>query len=117
MRPEPLLKVAAAAQILNVTPHAVYNYVAKGMPHIRLSPKCIRFREDDIRAWVETCRFTKTNADVGKSLSCKEGDAFTAFARRTRPRPKPQNGKPNSGAKSSGLTNLVEFPNTASNKR
>lgn len=112
-----LLKVVDAAKLLNVEPSTVYAFVARGMPHVRLSPRCIRFEELDVRAWIAKCRSTKTNEGDTTSSSCREADAFTAFARRTRPNPKQQNGKRNSGKKSSELTNLVAFPNTASNKR
>lgn len=112
-----LLKIADAARILNVEPSTVYSYVERGMPHIRLSPRCIRFEEQDVKAWIAKCRSQKTNVGDTMSSSCREADAFTAFAHRTRPRPKRSNGKQSSERKSSELTNLVEFPNTASNKR
>jgi excisionase family DNA binding protein len=112
-----LMKVADAARMLNVETSTIYVYIARGMPHIRLSPRCIRFEEEDIGEWVEKCRSIAGKMGDMKSLSCKADADYTAFAHRTRPKPKRSNGKRNSAAKSSGLTNLVAFPSTASNKR
>lgn len=112
-----LLKISDAARLLNVEETTVYTYVAKGMPHVRLSPRCIRFKQEQIDAWIEQCQSQKTAGGDTTSSSCRADADFTAFALRTRPKPKRSNGKRSSGAKSSGLTNLVAFPNTASNKR
>ena len=111
-----LLKVADAAKLLNVDPSTVYSYVARGMEHVRFSPRCIRFKLEHVSAWIDKCQSTKEKMADTRSPSCKGGDEFTAFAHRTRPKPKQRNGKTGSGEKSSGLTNLVAFPNTASNK-
>lgn len=111
-----LLTIPDAARLLNVKPATVYTYVARGMPHVRLSPRCIRFEEKDVLAWITRCRSTRTVVGGIPSNSAKAGGEFTAFALRTQPKPKLSNGKRNSVGKSSGLTNLVDFPSTAYNK-
>ena len=108
-----LLKIPDAARLLNVKPSTIYSYLEQGMPHIRFSPRCIRFEEKDLQAWVAQCRYAKTSGGDMKSNSAKGVGEFTAFALRTRPTPKPKSGKPNSGQKSSGLTNLEDYRNTA----
>ena len=112
-----LLKIPEVARLLNVAPSCVYAYVARGMPHIRFSPRCIRFEEQDVKTWVEECRSRKTSADAGKSSFAKGESAFIEFVRKAPPGRKRSNTKLSSGQKSSGLTNLVSFPTTRSAKR
>lgn len=48
---EPLLKIDAVMERLKLKRHQVHKMVAENrIPHCRLSPRLIRFRQEDIRA-------------------------------------------------------------------
>jgi predicted DNA-binding transcriptional regulator AlpA len=77
-----LLKAADVARLLNVRPSSVYSFIGRGMPHIRLSPRCIRFEEKDVTAWIEQCRTVNTPFVEQRSplLPLSKGDReYTAF--------------------------------------
>ena len=47
---EPLLTAAEVARILSVRPKRVYEL---GIPAVRLSEKCLRWRGSDVQAWLQ----------------------------------------------------------------
>jgi predicted DNA-binding transcriptional regulator AlpA len=47
---EPLLTAADVARILGVRPKRVYEL---GIPAVRLSEKCLRWRGSDVQAWLQ----------------------------------------------------------------
>jgi predicted DNA-binding transcriptional regulator AlpA len=55
-----LLKIAEAAQFLNVAPGSLYHLVSQGrVPCIHLSKRCLRFRMADLQAWIATKKSSK----------------------------------------------------------
>ncbi len=50
---EPLLDVHAVATILSVRPKRVYEL---GLPVVRLSARCLRWRRSDVEAWIANRR-------------------------------------------------------------
>jgi len=49
-----LLSYQEAANLLHVQIGTVYSWVSKKMiPHIRLGPRLVRFKREEIEAWVE----------------------------------------------------------------
>lgn len=52
------LKYAQAAVLLSVKVPTLYSWVSRGLiPHVRLSPRVVRFRRDDLERWLEQRRF------------------------------------------------------------
>ena len=107
-----LLKIADAARLLNVETTTVYAYIARGMPHIRLSPRCIRFEEQDLKAWVEQCRSTRTSAAAGTSPLCKGEGEFIALLRKAPAKAPRKNSKPRSGKPRFELIDSDKSPTT-----
>lgn len=47
------LKYTQAAVLLNVKVNTLYCWVSRGViPHVRLSPRVVRFRRKDLDAWL-----------------------------------------------------------------
>lgn len=52
---EKLLTVEQVAGLLNITPQGVYGFVRKKkIPTIKISRRCVRFRFEDIEAWLKS---------------------------------------------------------------
>jgi len=47
----PLGKKRDVATMLNVSVRSVDNYIAEGCPHMKPTPRCVRFDLDDVRDW------------------------------------------------------------------
>jgi excisionase family DNA binding protein len=49
-----LLDVRAAAALLRISPFSLYHWISekRGIPVIRLSSRCVRFRRSDLQAWI-----------------------------------------------------------------
>lgn len=41
------------AEMLDVSVRSVDNFLAEGMPHFKLTARCIRFDVDEVRAWLK----------------------------------------------------------------
>jgi excisionase family DNA binding protein len=55
-----LLTYAQAATQLGLKPGTLYSMVSrKEIPHIRLGPRLVRFDEDDLCRWIESCRVSR----------------------------------------------------------
>jgi hypothetical protein len=50
---EPLLTAAAVGRILGVRPKRVYEL---GIPAVRISERSLRWRQDDLKAWINARR-------------------------------------------------------------
>ena len=50
-----LLNVNEAAALLGISPGSLYHWISerRGIPVVRLSARCIRFRRLDLEAWIE----------------------------------------------------------------
>jgi len=48
---EPFGKKSDVAKMLNVSPRTIDNYLALGLPVIKLSPRCCRFDLPEVRNW------------------------------------------------------------------
>ena len=56
-----LLTVHEVARILNLAVGSIYHLVSQGrIPHVHLSSRCLRFRRDSIRVWINSL------SDAGK---------------------------------------------------
>lgn len=50
-----LLSVVEAARLLKVTPGCIYHWASQGrIPCVRLSARCLRFKQDELERWVAT---------------------------------------------------------------
>lgn len=59
---ERLFTVRELAKLLSVAEGSIYQWLSQGrLPCIRFSARCVRFRESDIQALVETLRNSKVN--------------------------------------------------------
>lgn len=47
-----LLTKREVAELLKVSPRTVDNYIARGLPTVRLSPGTVRVRASDLERWV-----------------------------------------------------------------
>ena len=62
---EPLVDAATVAAYLSIDPATVYRLVDRGdLPGIAIAPRVVRFRPEDVRAYVE--RRTRKAAPVGR---------------------------------------------------
>ena len=51
----PLLTVKEVAELLRVDRYCIYRWVAESkIPFIRLTTRCLRFRKEDIDAWLNS---------------------------------------------------------------
>jgi len=52
--PEPLLDERGVAAVLNISPATLRNWRVQGLgpPFLRLSRRCVRYRSDDVDAWL-----------------------------------------------------------------
>lgn len=50
-----LLNANAAAAMLNISTGTLYHWLSerRGIPVVRLSGRCVRFRRSDLEAWIE----------------------------------------------------------------
>lgn len=63
---QPLLNVSAVAELLGVSPSLVYQIVEAGkIPFhgVGIGRGSIRFQREDVKAYIEACRFEKTQQD------------------------------------------------------
>ena len=62
---EPLVDAATVAAYLSIDPATVYRLVDRGdLPGIAIAPRVVRFRPEDVRAYVE--RRTRKAAPAGR---------------------------------------------------
>lgn len=56
MNDDRLLDVREAAALLGISPFSLYHWISekRGIPVIRLSSRCVRFRKSDLEAWIAT---------------------------------------------------------------
>jgi excisionase family DNA binding protein len=48
-----LLDVKEAARLLGISPGTAYHWISQGrLPVVRLSARCIRFRQSDLDTWL-----------------------------------------------------------------
>jgi excisionase family DNA binding protein len=53
-----LLTYAEASAFLNVKVNTLYAWVSRGViPYVRVGPRVVRFRRDDLDSWLERRRF------------------------------------------------------------
>jgi excisionase family DNA binding protein len=58
---ERLLTVKDLAGILGVVPGSIYHWLSQGrLPCVRLSKRCVRFRESDVKKMIEGLSFSKS---------------------------------------------------------
>jgi len=58
---EKLLTVQQAAERLGISPGSVYHWLSQGrLPCVRLSARCVRFRESDLTLLLDQLSFTPT---------------------------------------------------------
>jgi excisionase family DNA binding protein len=50
---EKLMTVIELSERLGVCPTTVYRWLQKDLPCVRLSSRCVRFRERDVEKWLE----------------------------------------------------------------
>ena len=51
---EALVGYDEAARLLGVARNTVYFWVhTRRVPHVRLGPRCVRFRPSELRAWID----------------------------------------------------------------
>lgn len=64
--PGHLLTPAQAAAFLNLTPRwlELSRYNGDGPPFVRVSSRCVRYRVDDLRAWIGS-RIRTSTSDLG----------------------------------------------------
>ncbi|MEJ7593019.1 MAG: helix-turn-helix domain-containing protein [Planctomycetaceae bacterium] len=63
---QPLLSVSAVAELLGVSPSLVYQIVEAGkipFHRVGIGRGSIRFQREDVKAYIEACRFEKTQQD------------------------------------------------------
>jgi excisionase family DNA binding protein len=49
-----LLTVSELAEVLHVAPGSIYHWLSQGrLPAVRFGKRCVRFRQDDIRAFLD----------------------------------------------------------------
>ena len=57
------------AALLKCTTRTVEHRMALGMPHLKMSQRCVRFKRSDVEAWLDqkfsTCRFGKLVTHAG----------------------------------------------------
>lgn len=41
------------ARFLNLSIRSIDNLIARGCPHVRVSARCVRFRKNEVLAWLE----------------------------------------------------------------
>jgi predicted DNA-binding transcriptional regulator AlpA len=51
---EPLLNNDGVMKLLGISRQTLYNYRKKGMPHVKLSERLIRYRRDDVLRWMNS---------------------------------------------------------------
>lgn len=51
---EPLLNNGGVMELLGISRQTLYNYRKKGMPHIKLSERLIRYNKDDVLRWMNS---------------------------------------------------------------
>lgn len=56
----------AIAEMLGLSVRSVDNFLSEGMPHFALTPRCIRFDVDEVRAWL---RERYSNRRLGRSTA------------------------------------------------
>lgn len=58
-----LVDKTAVARFVKVSKRCIDGHMANGMPHLKLSPRCVRFDLDEVKAWLSkkygTRRFGK----------------------------------------------------------
>ena len=56
MTDDRLLDVREAAALLGISPFSLYHWISqkRGIPVVRLSSRCVRFRWSDLEAWIAT---------------------------------------------------------------
>ena len=74
-----LLNEKEAAKYLGLTTRALQNwrYTGEGPVYIRISSRCIRYREEDIESFVDTRMRKSTaerNVEESNNVNFKEGD-------------------------------------------
>lgn len=66
-----LLTVPEGAEYLRLSTGTVYHYISEGrLPVVRLSSRCVRFRFEDLRKWVED-KASPADDRNGKAISNK----------------------------------------------
>ena len=68
-----LLNIDELSAILGVTKSTIYAWTSQNkIPHIKLGKKLLKFREDEIMAWIEKCSMdAQTNHPRGKCRKVK----------------------------------------------
>ena len=62
-----LLKVMEVAAILGITKGTCYHFASEGrLPCVRLSARCLRFRESDIQRYIDALAEGPENGEVGR---------------------------------------------------
>jgi excisionase family DNA binding protein len=65
-----LLNYVQVAEMLNIPKGTIYSWVStKRIPHIRLSPRCVRFSADDLTTWLSERQVNPQN-HYGFDLTC-----------------------------------------------
>jgi prophage regulatory protein len=56
-----LMTIREAADFLRVSPLTLYHWIneGRGIPVVRLSSRCVRFRRSDLEEWISTKRNSK----------------------------------------------------------
>jgi predicted DNA-binding transcriptional regulator AlpA len=64
--PERLLTPRKAADFLSLSPRwlELKRYHGDGPPFVRISSRCVRYRESDLREWIN-CRIRTSTSDLG----------------------------------------------------
>ena len=62
-----LLTVREVAALLGINPGTVYHWLSQQrLPCVRFSQRCVRFRESDVQALLETLRQPATKSRTGE---------------------------------------------------
>ena len=67
--PAPLLTEIQAAEILQLTPRALqaWRYQGRGPRFVKISARAVRYRLDDVEAWIEN-RLRRSTSDPGAGV-------------------------------------------------
>jgi excisionase family DNA binding protein len=85
MEQTPLLDVREAAALLKISPGSLYHWLSedRGLPVVRLSPRCVRFRRSDLEEWIseKSARMNDIQSPAGSFQFTGNGKRRTANQR------------------------------------
>ena len=95
-----MLTVKDVADRWGVVPRTVYNLFHSGaLPGLKLGPKTIRFREEDVTAYEESCKWSSSNTEANTpSTGETQRDSHSAALLVRAIPPRPNDASPNTSA-------------------